>query len=76
MSTNQNIHFELSERKLLLRILDVTLVLLGLHLVGTVFEFDYFTINEEKWVWSLILGSYILLFGTIFEVYNLKKSSN
>lgn len=76
MSTNQNIHFELSERKLLLRILDVTLVLLGLHFVGTVFEFDYFTINEEKWVWSLILGFYILLFGTIFEVYNLKKSSN
>lgn len=76
MSTNQNIHFELSERKLLLRVLDVTLVLLGLHFVGTVFEFDYFTINEEKWVWSLILGFYILLFGTIFEVYNLKKSSN
>jgi exopolysaccharide biosynthesis polyprenyl glycosylphosphotransferase len=76
MSTNQNIHFELSERKLLLRVLDVTLVLLGLHFVGTVFEFDYFTINEEKWVWSLILGFYILLFGTIFEVYNLKKSSD
>mgnify|MGYP000548379026 FL=1 len=60
----------------MLRILDVTLVLLGLHFVGTVFEFDYFTINEEKWVWSLILGFYILLFGTIFEVYNLKKSSD
>lgn len=76
MSTNQNIHFELSERKLLLRILDVTLVLLGLHFVGTIFEFDYFTISEEKWVWSLILGFYILFFGTVFEIYNLKKSSN
>lgn len=76
MSANQNIHFELSERKLLLRILDVTLVLLGLHFVGTIFEFDYFTISEEKWVWSLILGFYILFFGTVFEIYNLKKSSN
>lgn len=76
MSTNQNIHFELSERKLLLRVLDVTLVLVGLHFVGTIFEFDYFTISEEKWVWSLILGFYILFFGTVFEIYNLKKSSN
>lgn len=76
MPTNPNIHFEISERKLLLRFLDVTLALLGLHFVGTVFHFDYFIISNDKWVWSLILGFYILFFGTVFEIYNLKKSSN
>ncbi len=76
MSAKTNIHFELSERKLLLRILDVILVLFGLHFVGTLFEFDYFTISKEKWIWSIILGFYILFFGTIFELYNLKKASN
>lgn len=76
MSEKTNFHFELSERKLLLRFLDVGLVLLGLHFVGSVFEFDYFTISEDKWIWSLLLGFYILFFGSIFELYHLKKSSD
>ena len=76
MSEKTNLHFELSERKLLLRFLDVSLVLLGLHFVGSVFEFDYFTISEDKWIWSLLLGFYILFFGSIFEIYHLKKSSD
>lgn len=76
MSDKTNFHFELSERKLLLRFLDVGLVLLGLHFVGSVFEFDYFTISEDKWIWSLLLGFYILFFGSIFELYHLKKSSD
>ena len=69
-------HFELSERKLLLRILDVSFVLLGLHLLGITFDFDYFTIREDKCFWSLLLGIYILFFGEVFEIYDLKKSSN
>lgn len=76
MSEKTNFHFELSERKLLLRFLDVSLVLLGLHFVGSVFEFDYFTIREDKWIWSMLLGFYILFFGSIFEIYHLKKSSD
>jgi len=76
MSQKTNFHFELSERKLLLRVLDVVLVLLGLHFVGNIFDFDYFTIREDKWTWSLILGFYILFFGSVFEIYHLKRSSN
>jgi len=76
MSEKTNFHFELSERKLLLRFLDVSLILLGLHFVGSVFEFDYFTIREDKWIWSLLLGFYILFFGSVFEIYHLRKSSN
>ena len=76
MLKNSTYHFELSERKLLLRFLDVSLVLLGLHLVGSVFYVDYFTIKEGKWIWSLLLAFYLLFFGSIFEIYHLKKSSN
>ena len=45
-------------------------------MLGCVFEFDYFTIREDKWIWSLLLGFYILFFGSVFEIYHLKKSSN
>jgi len=76
MPETTNLHFDLSERKLLLRFLDVSLVLLGLHFLGSVFEFDYFTIREDKWVWSILLGFYILFFGSVFEIYHLRKSSD
>jgi len=46
MSQKTNFHFELSERKLLLRFLDVGLVLLGLHFVGNVFDFDYLLLEK------------------------------
>lgn len=69
-------HFELSERKLLLRFIDLSFVLIGLHYLGITFEFDYFTIREDKWIWSLLLAIYLLFFGSVFEIYDLKKSSN
>ncbi|MFD0962594.1 sugar transferase [Pseudofulvibacter geojedonensis] len=76
MQKKGTFHFELSERKLLLRFLDVILSLLGLHLIGSVFEFDYFTLQEGKWIWSILLVSYLLFFGTVFELYDLTKSSD
>lgn len=76
MQQKGTFHFELSERKLLLRFLDAILTLSGLHLVGSVFEFDYFIFKEDKWLWSLILVCYLLFFGTVFEMYNLQKSSD
>ena len=44
MSSQQKIHFEISERKILLRLLDVFFVLGVLLLVSTYFKFDYFSI--------------------------------
>ena len=76
MPKNKTYHFELSERKLLLRFLDIFLVLVGLHFLGSIFEFDYFTIREDKWLWSILLAFYILFFGSIFEIYNLQKASD
>src|SRR5690554_1740510 len=70
-----NIHFDISERKVLLRILDVASVLTLLYLVGIIFDFEYFIINSEHWVWSIVLAVYLTIFATIFELYNLQKAS-
>src|SRR5690606_3784511 len=70
-----SIHFDISERKVLLRILDIVSVLALLYLVGITFNFDYFKINSEHWVWSIVLAVYLTIFATIFELYNLQKAS-
>lgn len=70
-----NIHFVISERKILLRILDIVSVLSALYLVGIIFDFDYFKMNSEHWVWSIVLAVYLTIFATIFELYNLQKAS-
>ncbi len=76
MNQKSNIHFDISERKVLLRILDVFCVLSVLYGVGLVFDFDYFKINSTHWVWSILLGVYLMVFATIFELYDLQKASN
>ena len=75
MASKTNIHFEISERKLLLRVFDVVALLFGLYIVSNIFDFDYFMITQERWVSLLVLILYFLLFSTIFELYNLQKSS-
>ena len=75
MTSKKGIHFEISERKILLRLVDVIAIFIGLYAIGYSFEFDYFTITKENWTWSLVLALYITLFGTIFELYDLQKSS-
>ncbi|WP_405376890.1 sugar transferase [Nonlabens sp. Asnod3-A02] len=69
------IHFEMSERKILLRFIDVIVVLSALYLLGIIFQFDYFLINERQWMWSVILAGYLLFFATVFEMYNLQRAS-
>ncbi|MDC7999244.1 sugar transferase [Gilvibacter sediminis] len=76
MSQKSNIHFDISERKVLLRILDIFCVLALLYGVGLVFDFDYFKINSSHWFWSIVLGLYLTVFATIFELYDLQKASN
>ncbi|PWH82788.1 sugar transferase [Algibacter marinivivus] len=69
------IHFNISERKILLRIFDVLSILFVLYLVSNSFDFDYFTITKENWTWVLVLVLYISIFATVFELYDLQKSS-
>jgi len=76
MKSNKKIHFEISERKILLRVFDVFFVLGALYLVGSVFNFSYFYITSSNFYWTLVLGVYLLFFGTVFEAYNLQVASN
>ncbi len=75
MAKPGRISFEISERKVLLRILDVAFVLAGLQIIGTFFELEYFTITKESWYWSVVLAIYLTLIGTVFELYDLQASS-
>ena len=73
--SNRSIHFNISERKVLLRIFDIISILIVLYFVSNTFDFDYFTIRKENWTWVFILVLYVSIFGTIFELYDLQKSS-
>ncbi|MGO3183459.1 MAG: sugar transferase [Aequorivita sp.] len=75
MPKKNSIHFDISERKVLLRLMDIACVLALLYAVGIIFNFDYFKINEQHWMWSIVLAFYITVFGTIFELYDLQKAS-
>ena len=76
MLQNSKIHFEISERKVLLRVFDVVFVLLILHLLGISLDFYYFKISETNFYWTIILSLYILFFGSVFEMYNLQTASS
>ena len=74
MSNKPIFHFEVSERRVLLRLFDSLGVLLSLAVVGVVFEFDYFRIDSSNWTWTLVFLAYLNLFTTIFELYDLQKA--
>ena len=76
MNNRKEIHFEVSERKILLRIFDVVSVLLSLYLIGIVFNFHYFNISTTNFYWTIVLGIYLNFIGSIFEMYNLQVASN
>ena len=75
MAQGSGIHFEISERKVLLRVFDIISVLLMLYGVGELFNFDYFQITKEHWIWPAVLSIYLVIFASIFELYNLQKAS-
>ncbi len=76
MKSNSKMHFEISERKILLRVFDVFFVLGILYLLGIIFHFDYFKITQFNFSWTIILTIYLLFFGSVFDLYNLQCSSN
>lgn len=76
MKAKKKIHLEISERKILLRIIDVVFVLLALYLVGSTFNFSYFQLDFHNFYWAIVLAVYLVFFGTVFELYNLQVASN
>ncbi|GAA0871217.1 exopolysaccharide biosynthesis polyprenyl glycosylphosphotransferase [Gangjinia marincola] len=75
MSKTSTYHFEISERIVLLRIFDIVFSLGTLFLVGQIFDFGYFSIRVDSWIWSIVLAIYLIIFAEIFELYNLQKAS-
>ncbi|MEM6516767.1 MAG: sugar transferase [Bacteroidota bacterium] len=75
MRKKKDIHFEVSERKILLRLMDISVVFLGLYFLEIYVNYDYLTITNETLTPLIVLGFYLTGFGTIFEIYNLQKSS-
>ncbi len=76
MNSNKKIHFEISERKLLLKCFDVIFVLFSLYLISSIFDFNYFTFSTTNYYWTIVLAVYINIFGSVFEMYNLQVASN
>jgi len=69
--------FSVSERKILLRIIDVLVVVFGVYIASNYLKFHYFdSLEENKTTWFTTLGFYIMFFGQVFEMYNLKISSS
>ena len=75
MSRKKDIHFEVSERKILLRVIDILVVFLGLYILESSSNFDYLRIEQNNIIDLIVLAVYITIFGTIFEIYDLRQSS-
>lgn len=71
-----NMHFEISERKILLRFMDVFCVFVAVFLISNFFEIEYFTSILSSTVSVFLLGFYILAFGSVFDLYNLQTASS
>lgn len=76
MNSNKKIHFEVSERKVLLKFFDVIFVLFALYVISSIFNFKYFTFSATNYYWAIVLALYINIFGSVFEMYNLQVASN
>ena len=70
-------YYNISERKILLRIVDIAIIILSLFLSSIYLNFNYFFFSNESILnWSLLLIFYYLIFGEIFLLYNLNVSNN
>ncbi|AEW87333.1 sugar transferase [Flavobacterium columnare] len=76
MINKKHWHFEISERKILLRFFDVFFVVFILYFIGNHFDFSYLRISDQNFYWTLVLSVYLLFFGTVFEMYDLPTASN
>ena len=76
MLNSKKIHFEISERKVLLKVFDVVFVFLSLYLISYFFDFQYIKFSKTNYNWNLVLAIYIYVFGSVFEMYNLQVASS
>ena len=76
MNKNNKVHFEVSERKVLLRVFDVVFVLVAMYLVGHSFDLQYLESSVCDYYYAIALAFYITTIGTVFEMYDLQVASN
>jgi exopolysaccharide biosynthesis polyprenyl glycosylphosphotransferase len=76
MNKKSKIHFEVLERKVLLKTFDVVFVLLALYLVGNILNLEYLIVLTAHFNYAVVLAIYINIIGTIFEMYDLQVASN
>jgi len=75
MTKATSIHFEVSERKILLRLLDIVCVLFGIYCLELAFNYNYLVISRDNIVAIVVFIVYLSIFGSIFEIYDLQKAS-
>ncbi|WP_091496509.1 sugar transferase [Flavobacterium phragmitis] len=76
MFLKRKMHFEISERKVLLSLFDATFILSALLLLSLLFDYQYYDLENGKYLKSFLLIGYVFIFGTIFEMYDLQIASN
>ena len=76
MLQKKKMHFEISERKVLLHFFDAVFIVTTLYLYGQIFDYNYFNFADGNCYPILLLVFYINIFGAIFEMYNLQVASN
>lgn len=76
MNKNSKIHFEVSERKVLLRIFDVFFVLLAIRFIGGILNLEYLLASTSHFYNAAVLALYLNVVGAVFEMYNLQVASN
>lgn len=76
MKKNKKIHFEVSERKVLLKIFDVVFVLVALYAVGQLLGLQYLIDSTKYYYYLIAFALYLNSIGTVFEMYNLQVASN
>jgi exopolysaccharide biosynthesis polyprenyl glycosylphosphotransferase len=70
-------YYNISERKILLKIVDSITIILSLFFSFKFLEFDYFNFENKKILsWILLLIVYYLIFGEIFQLFHLGTSNN
>lgn len=74
--SNNKIHFEISERKMILYLFDLFFVWLWLYLASYFFDLEYLETVATQVKAAIVLGAYLSIFGAIFEMYKLQVASN
>jgi exopolysaccharide biosynthesis polyprenyl glycosylphosphotransferase len=73
----QKTYYNISERKILLRVIDLVAIITSLFFSVIFLDFSYFNFdNKNIFGWILLLIVYHLIFGEIFQLFNLSTSNN